>query len=250
MLITLSHGSRRAGTTGHIVGLTEKAGQLLGVPSAAAYLDFNTPDLLGTLREHRPKHAIIVPTLFSRAFHARFDVPAALREARAAGFRITLAQPLGSGADIARVLAATLPADATRIALYAVGSSDESANTATRNLARLLSTRLSTRHAGHARKVEAIFATRNDRLSEQLAACDFVAPLFVTDGRLLELARTTAAACGATGPVVGEPLGSALAGVVAQRYRAAAFAATVTANKPTAGPPSRDCPTMASAAAQ
>ena len=196
-LVVLSHGSRHPRAAEGIDQLARAAGKELGVPVQAAHLEFNEPDLLSALSSlDRP--AVVVPTLFSNAYHARNDVPAAVAEARKQGFDVKLADTLGSGADVADVVASTIPDGYSPVALYAVGSSNSDANAATVLLGQMVQRRIG-------RPVRTVFATRPGAVSDG----EYVAPLFVTDGTLLDkLNRPT-----------GRPLGTALAPLVAVRYR-------------------------------
>ena len=96
---------------------------------------------------------IVVPLLFTRAFHAKVDVPAHLAEARE-HCDLTLAEPLGTGPDIAETLYKRLRIDApsaSHATLFPVGTSDtaQAANYArlADNLARLAGVDVSVAHA-------------------------------------------------------------------------------------------------------
>lgn len=215
-LLTLSHGSRHPRAAAGIDRLTQAAGRELGVTARAAHLEFDTPTLIDAASDlaaagHR--RAVVVPLLFTDAFHARHDVPAALDAARrASGLELIPARGLGTGADIADVLAAhTRPTPGRRLALGHVGSSHASAEQAVRDLAALLAARLG-------RDVDVVRATGTQGVQgaqgASISTDTHVVPLFVTDALLLDRLRTTGAS---TDP----PLGEALAGIVADRYRTA-----------------------------
>ena len=110
-LITLSHGSRHPRAKEGIRALTEAAAGKLGVEWADAHLEFDRPTLAETAAVLDSTRAIVVPLLFTRAFHAKVDVPAHLAEARR-HCDLTLAEPLGTGADITEVLHKRLLIDA------------------------------------------------------------------------------------------------------------------------------------------
>lgn len=212
-LLTLSHGSRHPRAAAGIDRLTRAAGEVLGVTARAAHLEFDTPSLPDAARDLASRghaHAVVVPLLFTDAFHARHDVPAALDEARrASGLRLTPARGLGTGPDIAAVLARhTRPAHPDRdLILGHVGSSDADAETAVRELADLLAARLG-RDVGVARATGGGVASISDGAH--------LIPLFVTDALLLDRLRTARPRVTAD-----PPLTDALRDVVAARYRAA-----------------------------
>ncbi|PFG27877.1 sirohydrochlorin chelatase [Corynebacterium renale] len=198
-LITLAHGSRHPGASTHAVA--RAAGQAAGLDAdavGAANLELARPSLsevaadLVAAGHHR---AVVVPLLFTEAYHSTWDVPAAVARAQdETGISLRIAGGLGTGPDISAVLEKQAPAG-KRTVLYAVGSSHEPANAAVTGLARSLGW-------------EVAFATRSPRLEGPA----HVVPLFVTDGLLLDKARHV------PGTHVAPPLGEALAQVVADRY--------------------------------
>lgn len=204
-LITLSHGSRHPRAKEGIRALTEAAAAKLGVQWADAHLEFDRPTLAEAAASLGTDRAIVVPLLFTRAFHAKVDVPSHLAEARN-HCDLTLAEPLGTGDDIAEVLHERLRIDAPsapHATLFPVGTSDtEQAANYTR-LAEALA-----RRAGI--DVTVVQATRGERSFVNT----HVLPLFVTHGTLLDRIPPHLSASG--------PLTTDLAGVVASRYRAAA----------------------------
>ena len=208
-LITLSHGSRHPRAKEGIRALTEAAAAKLGVEWADAHLEFDTPTLADAARElaragHR--EAVVVPLLFTRAFHAKVDVPEAVRLARE-HMRVVLAEPLGAGEDIADALASRVPADASRVVLYPVGTSNEEQAKRYEALAGAVE-----KHT--ARPTVVVAATRGGTDALQELAPFHLLPLFVTHGTLLDSAyRALPKGCTAS-----EPLTTALAGVVAHRY--------------------------------
>jgi sirohydrochlorin cobaltochelatase len=191
-------------------------------PARHAFLDLAAPDLDTVATElaaagHR--RAVVVPLLFTVAFHATVDVPQAVHAAaESAGIELEVADILGTGDDIAALLLAALDdagvSPEVSTLLYAVGSSNAAANQAVVELAGRLERR---RRA----PVQAAFATTApraaevlDRLPEPLA----ILPLFLADGLLLDPVRTLAADRGWT---LVEPLGDRAADVVLDRYRSA-----------------------------
>ena len=205
-LITLSHGSRHPRAKEGIRALTEAAAEKLGVEWADAHLEFDRPTLSEAAAALSSSRAIVVPLLFTRAFHAKVDVPAHLAEARE-HCDLTLAEPLGTGPDIAETLHKRLRIDApsaSHATLFPVGTSDaeQAANYArlADNLARLAGV-----------DVSVVQATRGDR--RFVDRHTHVLPLFVTHGTLLDRIPPHLTASG--------PLTTDLADVVANRYRTA-----------------------------
>ena len=228
-LITLSHGSRHPRAKAGIQELTNAAAARLGVPSADAHLEFNEPTLAGAARdlaEAGVRRAVVVPLLYTRAFHATVDVPEAV--AAASEFLdITLAEGLGTGEDVARVLELRVLIDApvhSHIVLYPVGTSNLEQARAYEALARDLARRCGRGVDG----VSVVAATRGgaDALTEVARAHEavHVLPLFTTHGTLLDKAvdalPAIAAETGARMSCSG-PLSTKLASVVADRYTAA-----------------------------
>ena len=205
-LITLPHGSRHPRAKEGIRALTEAAAEKLGVEWADAHLEFDRPTLAEAAAALSSPRAIVVPLLFTRAFHAKVDVPAHLTEARE-HCDLTLAEPLGTGPDIAETLHKRLRIDApsaSHATLFPVGTSDaeQAANYArlADNLARLAGV-----------DVSVVQATRGDR--RFVDRHTHVLPLFVTHGTLLDRVPPHLSASG--------PLTTDLADVVAKRYRTA-----------------------------
>ena len=125
----------------------------------------STPSPASSSR-HGSDRAVVVPLLFTNAFHARIDVPATVAEAAAsAPLELVTAGILGTGDDVADVAADRRQRcrDRRRPSgrlLYAVGSSDPAANTAVHELAERLA-------AGAARP----YGPRSARPSPARSAC-------------------------------------------------------------------------------
>ena len=185
-LITLSHGSRHPGAAAGIERLTQATGLR---PARAAHLEFNEPDLTAAaleLAQVGETEAVVVPLLFTQGYHQRVDVPRALAAAsQASHLSLHLAAGLGTGEDLAHVLASrTRPGDA-HVVIYSVGSSDSAANDAIRELAHRTFAL-----TGVPATVE--FATRGGREGIVRLCREHadpkrvrVIPLFVTEGLLL-----------------------------------------------------------------
>jgi sirohydrochlorin cobaltochelatase len=166
---------------------------------------------------------VVVPLLFTDAFHARIDVPAAVRRAaESSGLELVLAPILGTADDIVQAVADRLAAAGTApeepVLIYAVGSSRTEANAAVADVASRLADRRGT-------AVRAGFGTSEPRAADVLADLrstserpGTVVPLFVAPGLLLDAFAPVVTAAGWR---LAEPLGTLLAPQVSQRYRAA-----------------------------
>lgn len=218
-LIGLAHGSRHPSGAEAIQRLMA-ALDAPDHPARHAFLDLAEPDLETVAAElaaagHR--RAVVVPLLFTVAFHATVDVPQAVRAAAdSAGIVLEVADILGTGDDVADLLFAALAgagvSPEVSVLLYAVGSSNNAANA---NVAELAARLERSRSAG----VRAAFATcapRPTAVLDQLPEPVAILPLFLADGLLLDPARGLAASHGWT---LVEPLGERAAPVVLERYR-------------------------------
>lgn len=230
-LITLSHGSRKPSAAAGITALTAKAGRMLGVDAMEAHLELADPsldDVVARLSARGVTRAALVPLLFTNAFHNKIDVPKAVRDAQQIhGVELLVGPHLGTGADVAGLLAAALAADATpdsHVVLYSVGSSHVGANEAVIDLADIVS-----RRSGHT--VEVVPATGGPGsggagVIEVALRHNHVhiLPLFVTEGllldRVIDQSANIAASTGTTF-THSTPLTTTLAPLVAARYRAA-----------------------------
>jgi sirohydrochlorin cobaltochelatase len=221
-LIGLAHGSRHAEGTRSVEQLMALVGATGGLDARAAFLDLAQPDLATTAAAlvgtgHRS--AVVVPLLFTVAFHATVDVPEAVAEATAAtGLELVVADILGTGEDAFVLLRGDLVRhgvpDDDDVLLYAVGSSNALANDAVHDLAARLG-------RGRAGRVRAAFATTDPRTSAVLPELgDRVAlvPLFLSPGLLL---APLAALAEERGWTLLPPLGDLAAPLVLRRYAAA-----------------------------
>jgi sirohydrochlorin cobaltochelatase len=222
-LIGLAHGSRHPGVRPSIESLLAAAGVLAGVPAHPAYLDLTEPHLAAVvagLAAAGFERAVVVPLLFTSAFHATVDVPATARAAaESSGLDLAVAEILGTGDDV-RDLVRNSSAeaginDADPLLLFSVGSSSQAANDAVHDLGVRL-------NEGRSGPIRAGFGTTEPRgrdVLEQLAqrfGSAAIVPLFVSPGLLLDplahLARDR-------GWIMAPPLGARLAPLVAARYR-------------------------------
>lgn len=111
-LILLAHGSRHNHVTHALRDITDAVARESRIAGRfgvhMAFLDHTEPDLVqvsARLAERDYDHAVVVPLLFTDAFHSRVDVPAQVKEAQdASGLAMSIARGLGTGDDLAAVL--------------------------------------------------------------------------------------------------------------------------------------------------
>ena len=124
-IVCLAHGSRHPRADDAVAELC----QALGGHAQPAYLDFNPRTLTNVahlLAAQGHAEAVVVPLLFTDAFHMRHDVPEAIAEAEAAtGVTLHLARGLGTGGDMVEIAAAHtrehLRREHTQLAVFNVG---------------------------------------------------------------------------------------------------------------------------------
>lgn len=223
-IIVLAHGSRHPAADEAVRSVAFSTQTLSHRPTFAAHLDFSPATLENVahmVKASGHEAAVVVPLLFTKAFHMRYDVPAALeRASRSAGIRLYLADGLGTGEDMAELLAQAhrdASAGARELVLYSVGSTVPGANTAVADLAARVASRLGIPrcravHAtgkGEGRGPRAVLDERGRPLCDR-----YILPLFVSPATLWD--KLTA-----FGPWAGDPLGDAVAPIVLSRAEAA-----------------------------
>ncbi|MFF2081480.1 sirohydrochlorin chelatase [Kitasatospora sp. NPDC058162] len=232
-LLLIAHGSRDPRHAATVAALVrEVRAQRPALEVATAYLDHcapRIPQMVGRLAD-----AVAVPLLLNRAFHAKHDIPAALR---AAGAGLPVADVLGPSPLLLAALDRRLAAAGldvrsaavragTGVVLAAAGSSDPAADAATRRVAAEWR-----RTRGWAAVEVAYASAAGPRVPDALAALraagagrTAVAPYLLAPGRLPD--RIAAAAAGAD--LVADVLGAApeLAALLLERYDRARRAAT------------------------
>lgn len=192
------------------------------ITALPAYLDLVQPDLgaaVGQLADAGHGSAVVVPLLFTEAFHATVDVPETVRAVtKSHSFQLIVADILGTGDDVARLLRDSMAAagieDRSSVLLLAVGSSRPMANEAVGDLAARLA-------EGRRGPVQACFGTCYPRIADVidgLAEPVAVVPLFLTEGLLLSPVRELTAQ---RGWQMAEPLGERAAELVRRRYDSA-----------------------------
>lgn len=253
-VICLAHGSRHPAADPAVDRIAAAVADLTGAQARAAHLDFSPATLTTVAAElsaagHRT--ATVVPLLFTRAFHMRHDVPAACAAAtEATGVELRLTDGIGTGDDLAALLASRIPPGTRRFVLYSVGSTVPGANTTVAGLADRAG-RLAGVPEGRTVAVTATGPgdTGPDALIAAVLAAHtggpdspgcpdgpvHVAPLFTAPGTLWDLAldalapftapavstdTVTTSGAGATVAVTtGVPLDAAVAPIVAERTR-------------------------------
>ncbi|MFB7908597.1 sirohydrochlorin chelatase [Kitasatospora sp. NPDC056076] len=242
-LLLIAHGSRDPRHAATVAALVrEVRAQRPALEVATAYLDHcapRIPQLVGRSgRFGRAADAVAVPLLLNRAFHAKHDIPAALR---ATGTGLPVADVLGPSPLLLAALDRRLAGAGldvgsaavrarTGVVLAAAGSSDPAADAATRRVAAEWR-----RTRGWAAVEVAYASAAGPRVPDALAALraagaerTAVAPYLLAPGLLPD--RIAAAAAGAD--LVADVLGAApeLAALLLERYdRVRRAAATVPA---------------------
>ncbi|MGC4997408.1 sirohydrochlorin chelatase [Streptomyces sp. DT195] len=147
VLLVVAHGSRdprHAATVHALVARVRSMRPDLRV--VTGFLDFNVPSVRGVLQSLAAdgvREVVAQPLLLTRAFHAKADIPAVLREAPR-GMRIRQAEVLGPSPLLVSALERRLyeagldPADksSTGVVLASAGSSDAEAIAVIADIAR------------------------------------------------------------------------------------------------------------------
>lgn len=221
-LVLVAHGSRDPRHAATVAQLRARvAEQRPGLRVEVAFLDFNAPSVgqvLERLAAEGVREAVAQPLLLTRAFHAKADVPAALRRAasRLPGLSLVQADVLGPSPLLTAALerrlheAGVRPGDrrSTGVVLASAGSSDPEAIAVIAAIAR------EWRHTGWC-AVRPAFASacapRTEDAVRALRAAGaehvVVAPYVLAPGRLPDRIAAGAAAAGAD--VVADVLGPA-----------------------------------------
>lgn len=227
-LIGLAHGSRDPRSARVIGDVMAAVGALRpGLIATPAFLDLCDPDLTTAVAALRDRHgcdqAVVVPLLFSEAFHATQDAPSVIAQCQqATGVSLRTSPILGIGDDILELLEES--AGRARIGqheaiiMLCVGSSHPEANAGMHELA----LRWSERRVG---PVWAAFATVGEpsvtdvlRWAEASGRRFGIVPLFLAPGLLLDQVARQAIDLE---PEIAEPLGVTMAEVVLRRYEQA-----------------------------
>ncbi|MEV6125975.1 sirohydrochlorin chelatase [Streptomyces violaceusniger] len=219
-LLIIAHGSRDPRHAATVDALRARVrSQRPGLRVEAAFLEFNAPrvpQVLARLAAEDATEVIALPLLLTRAFHAKTDIPAVLREATARHPRLAVRQaevlgpsPLLMDALERRLHEAGLrPADrpSTGIVLASAGSTDPEAIAVIAEIARewrhtgWCAVRPAFASASLPRTEDAVRALRADGVARVA-----VAPYVIAPGRLPDRIAHGAEAAGADllAPVLG-----------------------------------------------
>ncbi|MDQ1007589.1 sirohydrochlorin ferrochelatase [Streptomyces sp. V4I23] len=138
VLLVIAHGSRDPRHAATVHSLVRRVRSLRpGLRVEVGFLDFNLPSVTGVLERLAAEDArevVALPLLLTRAFHAKADIPAVLREAPAS-LRIRQAEVLGPSPLLLSAVQRRLyeaglgPADkgSTGLVLASAGSTDPEA---------------------------------------------------------------------------------------------------------------------------
>ncbi|MGX2993843.1 sirohydrochlorin chelatase [Streptomyces sp. JNUCC 64] len=236
VLVVLAHGSRDPRHAATVRSLVERVRSLRpGLRVETGFLDFDVPSaasVLESLAARGVRDVVALPLLLTRAFHAKADVPALLRQAPP-GLRVRQAGVLGPSPLLTAVLerrlyeAGLTPGDkpTTGVVLASAGSTDPEAIAVIAEIAR------EWRHTGWC-AVRPAFASaclpRTEDAVRELRAEGVrriaVAPYVLAPGFLPDRIARGAAEAGAD--VIAGVLGDApeVARVLLARYDAAARA--------------------------
>lgn len=126
-LVVVAHGTRNLAGNDVARAVAAAAGQRLGWPARAAFVELSEPLFADVMRE-ADAPTVVVPLLLSTGFHIRTDLPEAVA---GASVPVTLGRPLGpdpllADAQVARLREAGATAG-QRVVLVAAGSTDPDA---------------------------------------------------------------------------------------------------------------------------
>jgi sirohydrochlorin ferrochelatase len=190
-LVTVAHGTRHP--TGNLVAaaLTMAAGERLGVPATASYVELCEPSLPSVLAGAAGP-TVVVPLLLTTGYHVRVDVPAAVTAASGVA---TVAPALGpdrllATAQVDRLLSAGAE-PGQPVVLVAAGSRDPAALPDLERAAALLGDAW----GGPVRL--ATLGGRGRRAEDVVRPGDVLAPYLLAEGffatRCAEIARSAGA---------------------------------------------------------
>ena len=238
-LVAVAHGSRDPRSAASAAELVEVVRALRpGLDVRLAFLDLSAPrlaDVLTAVEGAGHRHAVVVPLLLGRAYHASVDLPGAVARARLPRLAVSIADVLGPDPRLASVALRRLAAagadlgDPTLgVVLAAAGSSHAPANQAVADVAAAWAGRAPwlgalPAFASTAPTVDAAIHALRRRGARRVA----VASWFLAPGVLPDRVAGTALA---TDPcaLIADPLGADpdLAHLVLDRYHATALTTT------------------------
>ncbi|MEU9663980.1 sirohydrochlorin chelatase [Streptomyces bobili] len=147
VLLVIAHGSRDPRHAGAVHALVRRVRSMRpGLRVETGFLDFNIPSVQGVLESlaaEGVREVVALPLLLTRAFHAKADIPAVLRDAPRR-LRIRQAEVLGPSPLLLSALerrlyeAGLTPADksSTGVVLASAGSTDPEAIAVIADIAR------------------------------------------------------------------------------------------------------------------
>ncbi|GGT98571.1 sirohydrochlorin chelatase [Streptomyces lateritius] len=215
VLLVVAHGSRDPRHAATVHALVRRARSLRpGLRMETAFLDFNLPSVPGVLDRlaaEGVREVVALPLLLTRAFHAKADIPAVLRQAPPS-LNVRQAEVLGPSpllvAAVERRLyeAGLMPGDrsATGVVLASAGSTDPEAIAVIAETARELrrtgwcSVRPAFASASLPRTEDAVRALRADGVRRVA-----VAPYVIAPGRLPDRIAAGAAEADVLADVLG-----------------------------------------------
>lgn len=208
-LITVAHGTREAAGPPVARSLTATAGNVLGVPSVASFVELADPLFSSVVGAY--DDPVVVPLLLSRGFHIAVDLPAMASGA-------PVAPALGPSPWLAVAAAARLDQagaeSSQRVVLVAAGSRDPEAWPDVVEAAQLLAEQ-------RAAPVEpAVLSGVGPPVSEVVQPGDAVSPYLLAPGHFATRARRESLAAGAG--IVAEVMGAhrAVMELICARYYA------------------------------
>ncbi|WP_324189124.1 sirohydrochlorin chelatase [Nocardia otitidiscaviarum] len=244
-LIAVAHGSRdpRSAATMHAV-VSDVAAARPDLDVRLAFLDLSTPSVeqvVDAIAADGHTHAVVVPLLLGKAFHARVDLPGLLATAGARQRRLRLTQADVLGPDprliealrdrVLESLTAGSSGEASHaaspltsgghlgVAVAAVGSSSAAANARTAAVARQLAARTGWDTEICFATTEPTVTTALSRLRDRGAGQLLVAPWFLAPGLLTDRLANAASDIAHTAAIGAHPL---LTQVVLDRFDTAA----------------------------
>jgi sirohydrochlorin ferrochelatase len=200
MLVTVAHGTRNEVGNRVAVELTAAAGERLGVPATASYVELCAPlfeDVVAGLGQP----AVAVPLLLSTGYHVRHDLPAAVERA-SVPVRLGGAlgpDPLLAAAQVDRLAEAGATPGQPAV-MVAAGSRDPAATADLEGAADLLAGAW----GGEVRL--ATLGGLGARPADVVRPGDVVAPYLLSPGYFADRARRESLDAGAT--VVGDVIGT------------------------------------------
>ncbi|MBT2444282.1 sirohydrochlorin chelatase [Streptomyces sp. ISL-36] len=215
VLLVVAHGSRDPRHAATVHALVRRARSLRpGLRVETAFLDFNLPSVPGVLDRlaaEGVRDVVALPLLLTRAFHAKADIPAVLRQAPPS-LRVRQAEVLGPSPLLVSAVerrlyeAGLTPGDksATGVVLASAGSTDPEAIAVIAETARELrrtgwcSVRPAFASASLPRTEDAVRALRADGVRRVA-----VAPYVIAPGRLPDRIAAGAAEADVLADVLG-----------------------------------------------